>query len=102
MIIKVLNSGGRIVRHIPLLLSALAASSLIAGCSTIYRSPSVTAGVSDAGKVRVVPVTPETVLVANRSPYAPKTLPSVFGLSAGSGSSTSQRGTGPLPEAPST
>ncbi|MFY2825587.1 polysaccharide biosynthesis/export family protein [Ruegeria sp. MALMAid1280] len=102
MIGKILNSRGRIVRHIPLFLSALAAAGLIAGCSTIYRSPSVTAGVSDAGKVRVVPVTPETVLVANRSPYAPKTLPSVFALSAGSGSSTSLRGTGPLPEAPST
>ncbi|WP_432653543.1 polysaccharide biosynthesis/export family protein, partial [Ruegeria atlantica] len=102
MTVKTSNSRGHIVRHTPLLLSALAVTVLIAGCSTIYRSPSVTAGVSDAGKVRVVPVTPETVLVANRSPYAPKTLPTVFGLSAGSGSGTSLRGTGPLPEAPST
>ncbi|WP_170386609.1 polysaccharide biosynthesis/export family protein [Ruegeria atlantica] len=102
MRVKILNSGGQRVRHIPLLLSALALSGLIAGCSTIYRSPSVSAGVSDAGKVRVVPVTPETVMVANRSPYAPKTLPSVFDLSGGSGSTASLRGTGPLPEAPST
>ncbi len=90
------------MRHILLLLSVLALAVLTAGCSTIYRSPSVTAGVSDAGNVRVVPVTPETVLVANRSPYSPKTLPPVFGLSAGSGSSTSIPGAGALPEAPST
>ena len=90
------------MRQVPLFLSVLALGGLVAGCSTIYRSPSVTAGVSDSGKVRVVPVTPETVLVANRSPYAPKTLPSVFQLSAGSGSSASQRGLGPLPDAPST
>jgi len=90
------------MRHFQFFLSALVLGGLIAGCSTIYRSPSVTAGVSDGGKVRVVPVTPETVLVANRAPYAPKTLPSVFALSAGSGSDTSLRGTGALPQAPST
>ncbi|WP_420585446.1 polysaccharide biosynthesis/export family protein [Ruegeria sp.] len=90
------------MRRIPFFLSLLALSGLIAGCSTIYRSPSVTAGVSDSGKVRVVPVTPETVLVANRSSYAPKTLPSVFGLSAGSGAGTIPRGPGALPQAPST
>ena len=90
------------MRPIPLFLTALALTGLVAGCSTIYRSPSVKAGVSESGKVRVVPVTPETVLVANRSPYSPKTLPAVFAQSAGSGSSTSLRGTGPLPEAPST
>ncbi|MEP2718496.1 polysaccharide biosynthesis/export family protein [Pseudophaeobacter sp.] len=72
------------------------------GCSTIYRSPSVSAGVSDTGKVRVVAMTPETVLVANRSAYAPQTLPAVFGLSAGSGAGASPRGIGALPEAPST
>lgn len=90
------------MRRIPLFLNVLVAGAVIAGCSTIYRSPSVTAGVSDAGAVRVVSVTPESVLVANRAPYAPKTLPSVFAVSAGSGSSSSLRGTGPLPEAPST
>ncbi len=91
------------MRHIPLLLSAFALGGLIAGCSTIYRSPSVTAGVSDSGKVRVVPVTPETVLVANRAPYAPKTLPSIFQLSAGTGSETSKgAGLDPMPKAPST
>lgn len=97
-----LNTGEHTVRRLSLCLSALALVGLITGCSTIYRSPSVTAGVSDSGKVRVVAVTPETVLVANRSPYAPKTLPSVFQLSAGSGAGTSQRGIGPLPQAPST
>ncbi|MBY6059431.1 polysaccharide biosynthesis/export family protein [Leisingera daeponensis] len=94
--------GGRIVRRISVALSALTVVGLLSGCSTIYRSPSVQAGVSDAGKVRVVAVTPETVMVANRAPYQPKTLPSVFGISAGSGAGASPRGVGTLPNPPST
>lgn len=94
--------GGCIVRPLTLALSALALAGTLAGCSTIYRSPSVSAGVSDTGKVRVVAMTPETVLVANRSAYQPQTLPAVFGLSAGSGAGASPRGLGALPDAPST
>ena len=90
------------MRHLTLALSALAVAGLISGCSSIYRSSSVKAGVSDGSKVRVVQVTPETVLVANRAPYEPKTLPAVFGISAGSGQGASPRGIGRLPEAPST
>ena len=74
----------------------------LASCSTIYRSPDVVAGVSDGTNVRVVPITGETVVQANQSPYAPKTLPAVFSLTAGSVSDRVPRGAGALPEAPST
>lgn len=94
--------GGRTVRRISLALSALALAGLVSGCAAIYRSPSVTAGVSEAGKVRVVLVTPETVLAANRAAYQPKTLPAVFRISAGSGAGASPRGAGTLPSPPST
>ncbi|MEQ3716631.1 polysaccharide biosynthesis/export family protein [Pseudophaeobacter sp.] len=90
------------MRPLTLAFSALALVGALAGCSTIYRSPSVSAGVSDTGKVRVVAMTPETVLVANRASYQPQTLPAVFGLSAGSGAGVSPRGIGTLPAAPST
>jgi len=74
----------------------------LVSCSTIYRSPSVVAGVSDGTNVRVVPVTGETVVQANKSPYSPKTLPAIFSMTAGSGAGRVPRGTGALPEAPST
>ena len=102
MNLRFLAIGDSIVRPLTLAFSALALAGTLAGCSTIYRSPSVSAGVSDAGKVRVVAMTPETVLVANRASYQPQTLPAVFGLSAGSGAGASPRGIGTLPAAPST
>lgn len=83
-------------------LIAICVALALAGCSTIYRSPGVVAGLSDTGNVRVVPVTAETVVQANRSPYAPKTLPAIFSLTAGSGAGRVPRGTGTLPDAPST
>ncbi len=102
MNLRFLSIGDGIVRPLTLAFSALALVGALAGCSTIYRSPSVSAGVSDTGKVRVVAMTPETVLVANRASYQPQTLPAVFGLSAGSGAGVSPRGIGTLPAAPST
>lgn len=74
----------------------------LAGCSTIYRSPSVVAGVNGATNVRVVPITAETVLQANRSSYSPKTLPAIFATTAGDGAGRVPRGVGVLPQAPST
>lgn len=99
---KTFTIGGGSVRRISLFLSALTLVGLIAGCSTIYRSSSVIGGVSANGKVRVVAMTPETVLVANRASYAPKTLPAVFTISAGSGAGASPRRAGRLPSPPST
>lgn len=68
----------------------------LAGCGVIYNSPSVNRMGGSDGKVRVVDMTPETVLAANRSSYSPKTLPSVFFATAGSGSG--MRGAGATPE----
>ncbi len=57
----------------------------IAGCGVVYNSSSVSEGVAPSGSaVRVVPLTAETVLAANRSTYTPKQLPEAFFASAGS------------------
>jgi len=72
----------------------IAASTLIllSGCGVAYVSPKVT----DAGsKVRIVPLTSETVLAANRSTYEPKQLPAVFFQTAGGAGGL--RGAGPTP-----
>lgn len=74
----------------------------LTSCSTIYRSPDVVAGVSGGTNVRVVPLTGETVVQANQSPYSPKTLPAIFSITAGSGAGRVPRGAGTLPEPPST
>ncbi|MHA7875175.1 polysaccharide biosynthesis/export family protein [Roseivivax sp.] len=77
--------------------SALAVAVLaLTGCGVSYTSPSVSRQAGGA-EVRVVDVDPETVLVANRAPYAPKTLPEVFYQAAGGGQ---LRGVGALPEEP--
>jgi len=68
----------------------------VASCGTIYRSSSVQSGPQDGTNVRVVPMSAETVVQANRSPYQPRTLPAVFSLTAGTGSGL--RGVGALPE----
>lgn len=69
---------------------------ILSGCSTIYRSSSVIPGVEDGTKVRVLPVTAETVLQANRAPFNPRTLPAIFSMTAGTGGG--MRGAGSLPE----
>ena len=51
---------------------------LMSGCGIIYHSPDIREGPVDGGKVRVIDVTPETVMVANRQPYQPRTLPAAF------------------------
>ncbi len=70
---------------------------VLSGCGISYTSPTVSATGSEA-PVRVVPVTRESVLVANRSPYEPQSLPAAFFQTAGTGSGL--RGTGALPEPP--
>ena len=47
----------------------------VAGCGAIYQSPAVRTNGLDESRVRVVPMTAESVLIANRSPYQPQTLP---------------------------
>ena len=78
------------------ILMMLAALTAVAGCSTVYRSSAVVPGADDGTLVRVVPITAETVVQANRSPYTPQTLPAVFSMTAGGGSGL--RGAGALPD----
>ncbi len=65
-------------------------------CGVVYRSSDVRSGPTDGTNVRVVPVSAETVVQANRSAFQPKTLPAVFSLTAGGGSTG--RGAGALPQ----
>lgn len=68
----------------------------LSACGVVYNSPQVDSGLASGAKVRVVPITAETVLAANRSPYRPATLPAVFSQSAGSGGGL--RNAGALPD----
>ncbi len=79
------------------LLVALLGLSL-ASCGAVYRTPKVVEGAAGGTNVRVVDLTAETVVQANRSAYAPQTLPAFFSQTAGSGSGL--RSAGALPAAP--
>ncbi|UWR35712.1 polysaccharide biosynthesis/export family protein (plasmid) [Sulfitobacter sp. W027] len=73
-------------------LITVSALTLLTGCGVAYISPKV----SEAGsKVRIVPLTSETVLAANSSTYQPKQLPAVFFQTAGGAGGL--RGAGPTP-----
>ncbi|WP_181164581.1 polysaccharide biosynthesis/export family protein [Amaricoccus solimangrovi] len=64
---------------------------LMSGCGIIYHSPVIQDGVVDGGKVRVIDVTPETVIAANRQQaYQPRALPAAFSQTAGSGGGVPQ------------
>ena len=78
------------MRFIPIILACL----ILSACGAIYQSPDVIAGNSDISKVRVVPVTAESVMVANRSAFTPQTLPAIFTETAGS---SGLRGSGVVP-----
>ena len=57
-------------------LAVLATCGLLAGCGVIYITPGVSEEVTQGGlKVRVVPLTAETAVVANRDAYIPRSLP---------------------------
>lgn len=74
-------------------LYAMAAALVLTGCGAAYQ----TQGVRDGGdaNVRVVSLTPEAVLEANRSAYDPQRLPEAYSLIAGGGQ---PRGAGALPD----
>lgn len=76
------------LRHL-VLIAGLAG---LAGCGVAYVSPRVTEA---DGKVRVLPLTADSVRVANGAPYRPKELPAVFFANAGGGSGL--RGAGAVP-----
>ncbi|WGW04490.1 polysaccharide biosynthesis/export family protein [Tropicibacter oceani] len=69
----------------------------LGGCEIGYNSPKVNPLRDGDTKVRVVRMTPETVLAANRSSYRPKTLPSVFFQTSGYGSGVRGAGVTPSP-----
>lgn len=77
--------------------SALIVAAMTLGaCGVSYNSPSVSQQAGGAD-VRVVDIDPQTLLVANRAPYTPKSLPEVFYAAVGGGQ---LRGAGALPEEP--
>lgn len=79
-------------------LICIALCATLAGCGVAYISPSVTQETTDAGlKVRVVPITAETTLVANRAPYTPLAIPPAFRQSAASGLTRPSAVTPPAP-----
>ncbi|NPD16315.1 sugar transporter [Xinfangfangia sp. D13-10-4-6] len=67
------------MKHILIAFTLLAAS----GCGAVYHSAGVREGVVDGAKVRVIGLTPETLLAANASPYNPQGLPAALHASAG-------------------
>ena len=69
---------------------------VLSGCGIAYNSPSVNPIRGGDTKVRVLEITPETVLAANRSSYHPRELPAAFFATASRGYTT--RGVGVTPE----
>ncbi len=78
-------------------LTAALTATVLTGCGITYTSPKVRDAATDAS-VRVVPLTAQTVVVANRDPFRPKTLPAIYSQTAGAGGAA--LGLGALPEAP--
>lgn len=78
-------------------LGAAALSFVLGGCGAAYVSPTVTSQAAGLD-VRVVPITGQSVHLANRLPYAPRSLPAIFRQTAGGGSSAV--GLGALPPIP--
>lgn len=66
----------------------------LASCGVAYISPDVTEGVAAGADVRVIDITPETTLAANRSSFSPKTIPAAFSQTPGG---LTPRSTGTLP-----
>jgi polysaccharide export outer membrane protein len=68
-----------------------------AACGVVYQSPTVSRTAGTEIDVREVQLTPETVLLANLSPYSPRDLPREFYTNA---TAQEGRGLGTLPQAP--
>lgn len=67
------------------ILTLLCCALILGSCGTAYQSTTVREGSFDGTKVRVLALTPETVLAANRAAYVPQGLPAAFGVTAGAG-----------------
>ncbi|MBC7131877.1 MAG: polysaccharide biosynthesis/export family protein [Roseovarius sp.] len=77
---------------------ALALSLAVSACGVVYQSPRVSRTMGTSLDVREIKVTPETVLLANRSPYSPRNLPQEFYSAAAA--SQGVTGLGAIPQAP--
>ena len=71
---SIAGRGGSSLRVVALALIAVSLS----GCSFLYYSPGVQQEVTETTEVKVVPITADSVALANSSPYTPRQLPSVF------------------------
>lgn len=60
----------------------MAVALIVPGCGVSYHSPSVSA-MGAGAEVRVIELNAESVILANRAPYAPRSLPQAFVQSAG-------------------
>ncbi|WP_242651061.1 polysaccharide biosynthesis/export family protein [Yoonia tamlensis] len=77
-------------------LLALTAVLVLQGCGAVYVSPDVHAG---AGGVTVVPMTAESVRLANQSPYTPRAIPVAFSQNVTPNDAHASRAIGVLPSA---
>ena len=77
--------------------SLVAATLMTSACGVVYFSPKVSQGASATMDVREIRLTPETVMMANRSPYTPRDLPREFFQIA---SAQEGPGLGDLPDPP--
>lgn len=75
-------------------LIAICGVAILAGCGAAYIPSKVS---DDDGKVRILPLTAESVLAANRSIYHPKQLPAVFFQNVGGASGARNYSGGPQP-----
>ncbi|MCA1777526.1 MAG: polysaccharide biosynthesis/export family protein [Loktanella sp.] len=78
-------------------LSLAAVTFGLSGCGVFYFSPKVSQGADATMDVREIALTPQTVILANRSAYTPRNLPREF-FSVASGQQGP--GLGALPDAP--
>ena len=86
------------LRRLAFVVLFIAMIGLLTGCDTIYRSAKVIQNQNDGPEVRVVPLTDDTVLLANQSHYVPKPLPAFFSQTAATPAGS--LGIGALPVGP--
>ena len=86
------------IAHKPIAALLLSTALTLSACGLTYHSPSVQEAAGDVA-VRIMPITGESVTIANSSPYTPRTLPSAFFQTA-AGGGTSVIGSGTLPTPP--
>ena len=87
------------MRHTTTAIALTTAVMLPVGCGVVYTSPSVKEFAGTDVSVREIQLTPQSVLLANRTPYSPRNLPREFFASA---SARQGPGLGTLPSAPPT